>query len=400
FGEADLPAAGARLDDLLEPVERPAADEEDVLGVDLDVFLLRMLAAALRRHACHRAFENLEQRLLHAFARHVARDAGVLRLACDLVDLVDVDDPALGFGDVEVRRLQQPHENVLDVLADVAGFGEGRGVRDREGHVEDARQGLRQQRLTHAGRADQEDVALVELNLVLAPRVGIDALVVIVDGNGEGLLGALLPDHILVQHVLDFLWRGDLRDGFRDFALFVLRQNLVTQRDALVANVHGRAGDELPDRILGLAAERTAEMLVVRHVFLVWEAGRVSARDHLAFFPSPISWKFEMTWSIRPYSFASSADMKRSRSMSFSICSTALPVCFAYNSLSLPRRYKISRAWISMSDAVPCVPPDGWCIMMRACGSAERFPLRPAVSRNEPIEAAMPMQIVFTGARR
>src|SRR6266550_1660608 len=107
-----------------------------------------------------------------------------------------------------------------------------------------------------------------------------------------------------------------------------------------------------------------------------------------------------MTWSIKPYSLASSADMKRSRSMSFSIDSTVLPVCLAYSSLSLRRRNRISRAWISMSDAVPCVPPEGWCIMIRAWGSAERFPLRPAVSRNEPIEAAIPMQIVFTGARR
>src|SRR5881628_3086811 len=71
-----------------------------------------------------------------------------------------------------------------------------------------------------------------------------------------------------------------------------------------------------------------------------------------------------MTWSIRPYSLASSADMKRSRSMSFSIDSTVLPVCLAYSSLSLRRRNRISRAWISMSDAVPWVPPEGWCIMM------------------------------------
>src|SRR6185503_12300885 len=79
--EADLLATGAGLDDLLEPVERAAADEEDVLGVDLDVFLLRMLPAPLRRHRRDRALENLEQRLLHALAGDVARDARVLRLA-------------------------------------------------------------------------------------------------------------------------------------------------------------------------------------------------------------------------------------------------------------------------------------------------------------------------------
>src|SRR5688500_1809963 len=50
LGEADLPATGARFDDLVEPIERAPADEQDVLGVDLDVFLLRMLASTLRWH--------------------------------------------------------------------------------------------------------------------------------------------------------------------------------------------------------------------------------------------------------------------------------------------------------------------------------------------------------------
>ncbi len=50
-----------------------------------------------------------------------------------------------------------------------------------------------------------------------------------------------------------------------------------------------------------------------------------------------------------------------------------------------------------MSAAVPWVPPEGWWIMSRECGSADRLPLAPAASRNAAIEAARPMQIVFTG---
>jgi hypothetical protein len=37
--------------------------------------------------------------------------------------------------------------------------------------------------------------------------------------------------------------------------------------------------------------------------------------------------------------------------------------------------------------------------MIRACGNAARFPDAPAASRNDPADAAIPMQIVFTGAR-
>jgi hypothetical protein len=45
---------------------------------------------------------------------------GVLALAGDLVDLVDVDDAGLGLLDVVVSGLDQLEQDVLDVLADVA----------------------------------------------------------------------------------------------------------------------------------------------------------------------------------------------------------------------------------------------------------------------------------------
>ena len=49
--EAHRRAMRARRDDLLQAGKRAAADEQDVGRVDLQEFLLRMLAAALRRHA-------------------------------------------------------------------------------------------------------------------------------------------------------------------------------------------------------------------------------------------------------------------------------------------------------------------------------------------------------------
>ena len=154
-------------DDLVEAGKSAAADEQDVGGVDLQEFLLRMLAAALRRHGGDRAFHDLEQRLLHALARHVAGDGGVVGLAADLVDFVDIDDAALRPLDIVVGGLQQLEDDVLDVLADIAGFGQGRGVGHGEGHVEDARQGLGQQGLAAAGGADQQDVRLGELDIAV-----------------------------------------------------------------------------------------------------------------------------------------------------------------------------------------------------------------------------------------
>ena len=106
-----------------------------------------MLAPALRRNAGDRALHDLEQRLLHAFARHVAGYRRIVGLTADLVDLVDVDDPALRPFDVVVGSLQQLQNDVLDVLADIAGFGQRRGVGHRERHIENARERLREQRL-------------------------------------------------------------------------------------------------------------------------------------------------------------------------------------------------------------------------------------------------------------
>ena len=129
-----------------------------------------MLAAALRRHVGDGALEDLEQGLLHALAADVAGDRGVVGLARDLVDLVDVDDAALGAVDVEVGGLEEPQQDVLDVLTDVAGLGQRGGVGDAEGHVEHARQRLRQQRLARAGGAHQQHVGLLDLDLVERAR--------------------------------------------------------------------------------------------------------------------------------------------------------------------------------------------------------------------------------------
>ena len=43
-----------------------------------------------------------------------------------------------------------------------------------------------------------------------------------------------------------------------------------------------------------------------------------------------------------------------------------------------------------MSVACPWAPPEGWWIMIRALGSANRLPLSPAISSSEPAEAAWP----------
>ena len=159
----------------------------------------RLIDPFVRGHRRGGAFHDFEQGLLYALARDVAGDRWVVGLAGNLVDLVDIDDTTLGALDIVVGGLQQLEDDVLDVLADIAGFGERGRIRHREGHVEDARERLRQQRLARTGWADQQDVRLRELDVVMLGLV-IETLVVIMDRDREHLLSVILADDIVVKN--------------------------------------------------------------------------------------------------------------------------------------------------------------------------------------------------------
>ncbi len=105
--EPDARLVHPRFDDLVEPHEGAAADEQDVRRVDLEELLLWMLPATLRRNVRDRAFDDLQERLLHALTGDVASDRRVLALARDLVDLVDVDDALRRALDVVLGRLEE-----------------------------------------------------------------------------------------------------------------------------------------------------------------------------------------------------------------------------------------------------------------------------------------------------
>ena len=86
---------------------------------------------------------------------------GVVGMWGLLAVVLSNDDATLGALDVTVGRLQQIDDDVLDVLAHVTSFGEAGGIGDTEGHVENARQGLCEQRFATAGRAEKENVGLL-----------------------------------------------------------------------------------------------------------------------------------------------------------------------------------------------------------------------------------------------
>ena len=64
-------------DGLIDAVKSTAADKEDVRRVDLQHFLMRVLAPALRRNAGNGPFEDFQEGLLDTFTGYVAGDRRV-----------------------------------------------------------------------------------------------------------------------------------------------------------------------------------------------------------------------------------------------------------------------------------------------------------------------------------
>src|SRR5690606_28717518 len=113
---------------------------------------------------------------------------------------------------------------------------------------------------------DEKDVGLGDLDVVgvalaEAVRVGLDPLVVVVDSHRQSPLGAVLAHHILLEEVVDLARLGTLVQAELAALGELLLDDLVAAVDALVADVDPRAGDELLDLLLRLAAERALEQV-------------------------------------------------------------------------------------------------------------------------------------------
>jgi hypothetical protein len=267
-----------------------------------------VLAPALWWHGGDRALEDLQERLLHAFARHVARDRRVVRLARDLVDLVDVDDPGLRLLDVEVSGLDELQEDVLDVLTDIPRLGECGRVGDRERDVQDPRERLGEEGLPATCRPEEEDVRFLELDLpVLHPHA--HALVVVVDRHGEGALRLLLGDDVVVEDGVDVKRLGEVVEVELRRSRELLVDDLVAEIDALVADVDPGTSDQLLDLSLTFPAEAAKQLLVT-----------LARPSHVSpFTPVTVScarpeWvrsyeRCSITRSMSPYSWASAAVM-------------------------------------------------------------------------------------------
>lgn len=91
----------------LYSVECTTADKENILGIDVNIILVRMLTASLWRYIYHRAFQQLEQALLYSLTAHIAGDRRIVALAGNLVYLVNKHDTFFCSCHIIVGHLEQ-----------------------------------------------------------------------------------------------------------------------------------------------------------------------------------------------------------------------------------------------------------------------------------------------------
>src|SRR5689334_15626988 len=92
-------------------------------------------------------------------------------------------------------------------------------------------------------------------------------LVVVVDRDRELLLGLLLADHIFVQELLDFD-RHRQRGARTAIEFVVVRDDVVADLDAFIADEYRRSRNELADVVLVLVTERAAKDFVLAGLLL------------------------------------------------------------------------------------------------------------------------------------
>ena len=73
---------------LFNAIESPTANEQNILGIDRNHFLVGMLAPTLGRHIHHRTFQQFQQSLLHAFTTHITGYGRIITLARYFVYLI------------------------------------------------------------------------------------------------------------------------------------------------------------------------------------------------------------------------------------------------------------------------------------------------------------------------
>ena len=132
----------------LYTIESTTTDKQDVMGVYMDIFLIRMFTSTLWRYVNDSALQQFEKPLLYTLSTDIARNRRIVALTGYLVYLVDKDNASLCGLDIIVGHLQQTGKNALNIFTDVTCLGKYRSVNNGKGYIEHLSDSTRQQGLS------------------------------------------------------------------------------------------------------------------------------------------------------------------------------------------------------------------------------------------------------------
>ncbi len=140
--------------------------------------------------------------MLYALTAYVARNGGVIALPGDLIDFIDVDDPALRALNIVVGVLEKTNNDVLDVFSNISGLCEVRGIGYSKRNIENPCKGLSKQSLPRTGWPQEQNVRLLQFYFVVfcgsVFAFRINSFVVVVHSYCEDFLRSLLSNHVLI----------------------------------------------------------------------------------------------------------------------------------------------------------------------------------------------------------
>ncbi len=87
----------------------------------------------------------------------------------------------------------------------------------------------------------------------------VEPLVVVVNRHRQNLLGVVLTNHVVVENLADIHRGRHPVTGLDHGVLVLFTDDVHAEFDAFVTDEHSRPGNELPDLVLTLSAERAVQ---------------------------------------------------------------------------------------------------------------------------------------------
>ena len=162
-----------------------------------------MLSSPLGWNRSHRPLKDLQQCLLYALAGNISCNRYILRLLCDLIDLINIDNAMLCPFNIVIGSLDQLQENVFHIFTYITCLRQRSGICNGKRHIDYPRQCLGKKGFSGTGRSQHQNVAFLQFDSqIIACQY---PLVMIIHSHRKDLLGLILSDDIIIQKSFQFL---------------------------------------------------------------------------------------------------------------------------------------------------------------------------------------------------